>query len=218
MSLVLPPLYVILDAALLTTSPELDVAKQLTDAGVRLFHIPQQARIVPRNCCKRRPALAAELVPAGAKFSSSTTARMSRISPARAAFTWDNTTCRVAEIACRAGFRQVSRRIHTQSRAIPLGGCHGRRLHRARSRFRNKLKGKSRSRRGDGYDSSSAEINTKTDCGDRRNYVGTRAGSDRSRRRTRLPSSAISCVRRIRERRARQFLDLVQPFTRSVKN
>ncbi len=36
MSLVLPPLYVILDAALLTT-PEIEVAQKLNDAGVRLL-------------------------------------------------------------------------------------------------------------------------------------------------------------------------------------
>jgi thiamine-phosphate pyrophosphorylase len=66
MSLVLPPLYVILDAALLTTS-ELDVAKQLTDAGVRLFQY-RNKRGSSRELLQASSALAAELVPAGANF------------------------------------------------------------------------------------------------------------------------------------------------------
>ncbi len=66
MSLVLPPLYVILDAALLTTS-ELDVAKQLTDAGVRLLQY-RNKRGSSRELLQASSALAAELVPAGARF------------------------------------------------------------------------------------------------------------------------------------------------------
>src|SRR5258706_3863 len=66
MSLVLPPLYVILDAALLTTS-ELDVAKQLTDAGARLFQY-RNKRGSSRELLQASSALAAELVPAGASF------------------------------------------------------------------------------------------------------------------------------------------------------
>ena len=66
MSLVLPPLYVILDAALLTTS-EVDVAKELTDAGVRLFQY-RNKRGSSRELLQASTALAAELVPAGATF------------------------------------------------------------------------------------------------------------------------------------------------------
>ena len=66
MSLVLPPLYVILDAALLTTS-EVDVAKELTDAGVRLFQY-RNKRGSSRELLQASSALAAELVPAGASF------------------------------------------------------------------------------------------------------------------------------------------------------
>ena len=66
MSLVLPPLYVILDAALLTSS-ELDVAKQLTDAGVRLLQY-RNKRGSSRELLQASSALAAELVPAGARF------------------------------------------------------------------------------------------------------------------------------------------------------
>jgi thiamine-phosphate pyrophosphorylase len=66
MSLVLPPLYVILDAALLTAS-EADVAKKLMDAGVRLFQY-RNKRASSRELLQAASALAAELVPAGARF------------------------------------------------------------------------------------------------------------------------------------------------------
>lgn len=66
MSLVLPPLYVILDAALLTTS-ELDVAKKLMDAGVRLFQY-RNKRGSSRELLQASSVLASELVPQGATF------------------------------------------------------------------------------------------------------------------------------------------------------
>jgi thiamine monophosphate synthase len=58
MSLVLSPLYVILDAALLTAS-ELDVAKKLSDAGVRLFQY-RNKRGSPRELLQAASTLAAE--------------------------------------------------------------------------------------------------------------------------------------------------------------
>jgi len=64
MSLVLPPLYVILDAALLTTS-ELDAAKKLSDAGVRLFQY-RNKRGSPRELLQASSGLAAELAQRGA--------------------------------------------------------------------------------------------------------------------------------------------------------
>jgi thiamine-phosphate pyrophosphorylase len=66
MSLVLPPLYMILDAALLTTS-ELDVARKLGDAGVRLFQY-RNKRGSSRELLQASSALAAELVPRGTLF------------------------------------------------------------------------------------------------------------------------------------------------------
>ena len=66
MSLVLPPLYVILDAALLTTS-ELDVAKKLSDAGVRLFQY-RNKRGSSRELLQASSALAEELSQRGALF------------------------------------------------------------------------------------------------------------------------------------------------------
>lgn len=66
MSLVLPRLYMILDAALLTTS-ELDAAKELADAGVRLFQY-RNKRGSSRELLQASSALAAELVPRGAAF------------------------------------------------------------------------------------------------------------------------------------------------------
>jgi thiamine-phosphate pyrophosphorylase len=66
MSLVLPPLYVILDAALLTT-PELDVARKLSDAGVRLFQY-RNKRGSSRELLQASSALAAELAQRGAFF------------------------------------------------------------------------------------------------------------------------------------------------------
>ena len=66
MSLVLPPLYVILDAALLTTS-ELDAAKKLSDAGVRLFQY-RNKRGSSREVLQASSTLAAELVQRGALF------------------------------------------------------------------------------------------------------------------------------------------------------
>ena len=66
MSLVLPPLYVILDAALLTTS-ELDVAKKLSDAGVRLFQY-RNKRGSSRELLQASSALAEELAQRGALF------------------------------------------------------------------------------------------------------------------------------------------------------
>jgi thiamine-phosphate pyrophosphorylase len=66
MSLVLPPLYMILDAALLTTS-ELDVARKLADAGVRLFQY-RNKRGSSRELLQASSSLAAELVPRGAMF------------------------------------------------------------------------------------------------------------------------------------------------------
>ena len=64
MSLVLPPLYVILDAALLT-SPEVEVAKKLNDAGVRLFQY-RNKRGSTRELFQASSALAAELSQRGA--------------------------------------------------------------------------------------------------------------------------------------------------------
>ncbi len=64
MSLVLPPLYVILDAALLTSS-ELDVARKLSDAGVRLFQY-RNKRGSSRELLQASSALAAELAQRGA--------------------------------------------------------------------------------------------------------------------------------------------------------
>jgi thiamine-phosphate pyrophosphorylase len=64
MSLVLPPLYVILDAALLT-SPEVEVAKKLNDAGVRLFQY-RNKRGSTRELLQASSALAAELSQRGA--------------------------------------------------------------------------------------------------------------------------------------------------------
>ena len=64
MSLVLPPLYVILDAALLT-SPEVEFAKKLNDAGVRLFQY-RNKRGSTRELFQASSALAAELSQRGA--------------------------------------------------------------------------------------------------------------------------------------------------------
>ncbi|HJZ63193.1 MAG TPA: thiamine phosphate synthase [Candidatus Acidoferrum sp.] len=66
MSLVLPPLYVILDAALLT-APEIEIAKKLGDAGVRLFQY-RNKRGSPRELLQASSLLAAELAERGALF------------------------------------------------------------------------------------------------------------------------------------------------------
>jgi thiamine-phosphate pyrophosphorylase len=66
MSLVLPPLYVILDAAVLNAS-EVGVAKKLSDAGVRLFQY-RNKRGSSRELLQASTALAADLVPAGSTF------------------------------------------------------------------------------------------------------------------------------------------------------
>ena len=66
MSLVLPPLYMILDAALLT-SPEIEVAKSLNDAGVRLFQYRNKHGST-REIFQASSGLAAELAQRGALF------------------------------------------------------------------------------------------------------------------------------------------------------
>jgi len=66
MSLVLPPLYMILDAALLT-SPEIEVAKNLNDAGVRLFQYRNKHGST-REIFQASSGLAAELAERGALF------------------------------------------------------------------------------------------------------------------------------------------------------
>ncbi|MBS1867777.1 MAG: thiamine phosphate synthase [Acidobacteria bacterium] len=66
MSLVLPPLYVILDAALLT-SPEIEVATSLNDAGVRLFQY-RNKRGSTREIFQASSGLAAALAERGALF------------------------------------------------------------------------------------------------------------------------------------------------------
>jgi thiamine-phosphate pyrophosphorylase len=66
MSLVLPPLYVILDAALLTT-PEIEVAQKLNDAGVRLLQY-RNKRGSTREVFQASSGLAAELAQRGAIF------------------------------------------------------------------------------------------------------------------------------------------------------
>jgi|SRR5215813_1928524 len=66
MSLVLPPLYVILDAALLAT-PEIEIAKKLSDAGVRLFQY-RNKRGSPRELLQASSLLAGELAGRGALF------------------------------------------------------------------------------------------------------------------------------------------------------
>jgi thiamine-phosphate pyrophosphorylase len=66
MSLVLPPLYMILDAALLT-SPEIEVAKNLNKAGVLLFQY-RNKRGSTREIFQASSGLAAELAERGALF------------------------------------------------------------------------------------------------------------------------------------------------------
>ena len=66
MSLVLPPLYMILDAALLT-SPEIEVAKNLNDAGVRLFQYRNKHGST-REIFQASSGLAAGLAERGALF------------------------------------------------------------------------------------------------------------------------------------------------------
>lgn len=66
MRLVLPRLYVILDAALLTI-PESECARQLVDAGVRLLQYRNKAAS-PRDLLESSKPLASELVPRGVTF------------------------------------------------------------------------------------------------------------------------------------------------------
>ena len=66
MNLLLPPLYVILDAALLTAS-ELEVSRKLMDAGVRLFQYRNKLGS-SRELLETSSLLAAELVSRGATF------------------------------------------------------------------------------------------------------------------------------------------------------
>ena len=66
MRLVLPRLYVILDAALLTI-PESECARQLVDAGVRLLQYRNKAAS-PRDLLESSKPLASELVPRGLTF------------------------------------------------------------------------------------------------------------------------------------------------------
>lgn len=66
MSLVLPPLYMILDAALLT-SLEIEVARKLNDAGVRLFQY-RNKRGSTREIFQASSGLAAELAERGVLF------------------------------------------------------------------------------------------------------------------------------------------------------
>ena len=66
MRLVLPRLYVILDAALLTI-PESECARQLVDAGVRLLQYRSKAAS-PRDLLESSKPLASELVPRGVTF------------------------------------------------------------------------------------------------------------------------------------------------------
>ncbi len=66
MRLVLPRLYVILDAALLTI-PETECARQLVDAGVRLLQYRNKAAS-SRDLLESTKRLSAELIPRGATF------------------------------------------------------------------------------------------------------------------------------------------------------
>jgi len=66
MRLVLPRLYVILDAALLTI-PESECARQLVDAGVRLLQYRNKAAS-SRELLESATRLSAELMPRGATF------------------------------------------------------------------------------------------------------------------------------------------------------
>src|SRR5207253_8643452 len=66
MRLVLPRLYVILDAALLTT-PERECARQLVDAGVRLLQYRNKAAS-SRDLLESSKRLSSELVPRDVTF------------------------------------------------------------------------------------------------------------------------------------------------------
>lgn len=66
MRLVLPRLYVILDAALLS-QPETQVARNLADAGVRLLQYRNKSAS-PRELLEKSRLLAGELVPRGVTF------------------------------------------------------------------------------------------------------------------------------------------------------
>jgi thiamine-phosphate pyrophosphorylase len=66
MRLVLPKLYVILDAALLTT-PEIDCARQLADAGVRLLQY-RNKKAPARELLRVSRELAGLLLPLGVSF------------------------------------------------------------------------------------------------------------------------------------------------------
>src|SRR2546429_3999304 len=66
MRLVLPRLYVILDAALLTT-PERECARQLVDAGVRLLQYRNKGAS-SRQLLENAKRLSGELIPRGVTF------------------------------------------------------------------------------------------------------------------------------------------------------
>src|ERR1700740_2578435 len=66
MRLVLPRLYVILDAALLTI-PETECARQLADAGVRLLQYRNKTAF-SREVLERSKRLSVELMPRGVTF------------------------------------------------------------------------------------------------------------------------------------------------------
>src|SRR5690349_17893853 len=66
MRLVLPRLYVILDAALLTI-PETECARQLVDTGVRLLQYRHKAAS-PRELLESAKRLSAALLPRGVTF------------------------------------------------------------------------------------------------------------------------------------------------------
>ncbi|MBA0088625.1 MAG: thiamine phosphate synthase [Acidobacteria bacterium Pan2503] len=67
MRLVLPRLYVILDAALLATTPQRECARQLVDAGVRLLQYRNKAASA-RSLLENAKGLAEELIPRAVTF------------------------------------------------------------------------------------------------------------------------------------------------------
>ncbi len=205
MRLVLPRLYVILDATLLTI-PEMDCAKNLVDAGVRLMQYRnknastrQLFESFPRACLTFESRRVNFIVNDRADVAA--LAMLMVCTLGRTIWAWSK--------RARWLVRKMGGRLDAQRRSNSLAPEHFGGLHCGRTDFCHRIERKSRSG-GRNWNLMRAmrAVLGEAHCGHWRDHAGARSGSDRGRSRFGGGHQRYS-ARRNPGKRAQQYLDLL---------
>src|SRR5579885_58023 len=177
MRLVLPRLYVILDAALLPY-PEPESAVKLAGAGVRLMQYRNKSAST-RELFASAQALGMALRERGATFIVNDRADVAALAGVSGTRRPGRPHGRAGPQSRRRG--SDNRHFHAQPRASARRGSHVRGLHRGRAGFSNGVESGARSRCWFGTGVTSAPAYGQTHRSDWGHYAGARSRSDRSR-------------------------------------